>query len=291
MSTESFPQAGKTVVTMKKIGILYHPMVEATLAKAREVEDFLRTRGTPAWLCSAWDTEEARVRLNGTDLLLTVGGDGTILRAAQVAFTTGIPITGINLGRLGFMTEIDAAKAIKQLPAVLDDEGWLDERAMLQVEVCTGKTPRTFHALNDAVIARGEIVRVIRVTTEVDGAKMTTYKGDGVIVATATGSTGYAMAAGGPVLYPQSKDFMIVPVAPHLSTAHPVILPPDTLLKLTVGTVHPATVCIDGHISLTLSDGDSVTIKRSPNTIKFWRRRTAMSFFGSLEERLKGKRG
>ena len=277
---------------MKKVGILYHPKVEATLIKARELEEFLSSRNVSVWLCSAWDTDMARAQLNDTDLILTVGGDGTILRAAQAVIPAKTPITGINLGKLGFMTELDADEALEKLPALLDKEGWIDERAMLQAELtASGQAPRLFHALNDIVVARGEIARVIRVAASIDGQYLTTYKTDGVIVSTATGSTGYALAAGGPILYPPSGDFLLVPISPHLSSAYAVVLPGTAEVRLTITAVHPAILSIDGHINLPLSDGDTVTIKRSPHTTRFWRIRPKDYFYGSLEEKLKGKQG
>ncbi len=277
---------------MKKIGILYHPMVEATRVKAEELEGFLDSRGLSVWLCSAWDREKARAQLNGTDLIITIGGDGTILRAAQVVIPGTTPITGINLGKLGFMTEVSADEALEKIPTLLDEGGWIDERAMLRAELAaSGQEPRIFHALNDVVVARGEIARVIRVEATVDGQPLTTYKADGVIVATATGSTGYALAAGGPVLYPQSADFLLVPVAPHLSSNYAVVLPETAEVKLGIKAVHPATLSIDGHINLPLSSGDTVTVKHSPNTARFLRLSDRTSFYSSLEERLKGKQG
>src|SRR4030042_6160332 len=119
---------------MKKIGILYHPKVAATHRKAGELEKFLKAEGVDAWLCSAWDKEKACRLLKGTDLLLTVGGDGTILRAVQAVVPGRTPITGINLGKLGFMTECDAGEALDKLPLLLEGKGWLDERTMLRGE-------------------------------------------------------------------------------------------------------------------------------------------------------------
>jgi NAD+ kinase len=277
---------------MKKIGILYHPMVEATRLKARELEGFLNSRGISAWQCSAWDKDKARAQLNDTDLILTVGGDGTILRAAQVVIPETIPLICINLGKLGFLTEINAGEALEKLPALLENKVWIDERAMLQAEVsASGQETHLFHALNDIVVARGEIARVIRVEASIDSQHLTAYKADGVIVATATGSTGYALAAGGPVLYPQSVDFLLVPIAPHLSSAYAIILPETAELRLCITTVHPATLSIDGHINLPLSSGDTVKIKHSPNKVRFLRNRVGNSFYSSLEEKLKGKTG
>jgi NAD+ kinase len=277
---------------VKKIGILYHPKVEATRAKARELEAFIKSRGISVWVCSAWDREKAYDRLGGTDLLLTVGGDGTILRAVQVVIPGTTPITGINLGKLGFMTELDADEALEKLPSLIDAHGWIDERAMLQVEVITsGRETRIFHALNDIVVARGEIARLIRVEASVNGQHLTTYKADAVITATATGSTGYALAARGPILYPQSRDFLLVPVAPHLSSSYPLVLPETVEVVLSLNTYHAATLSVDGHINLSLSDGDKIIIRRSPHVARFLRIRPRESFYGSLEDKLKGKQG
>ncbi len=277
---------------VKKIGILYHPKVEATRKKARELETFLKKRGITVWVCSAWETEKARGSLDGTELVLTVGGDGTILRAVQVVLPGHTPVAGINLGKLGFMTEFNAEDALEKLPELIDAKGWIDERAMLRVELVTsGGEPQVFHALNDAVVARGEIARLIRVDASIDGQPLTTYRTDGVIVATATGSTGYALAARGPILYPQSRDFLLVPVAPHLSTGYPLVLPETAELKLKLNTYHAATLSVDGHINLSLSDGDSVIVRRSPHVARFLRIRPGESFYSTLEDKLKGKQG
>jgi len=277
---------------VKQIGVLYHPKVEATRTKAGELEAFLNSKGLSTWVCSAWDKDKAGKLLEGTDLLLTVGGDGTILRAVQVVIPGTTPITGINLGKLGFMTELDADEAEEKLPLFIEGEGWLDERSMLQAELVTsGKKSQVFHALNDVVVARGEIARLIRVDVSIDGQPLTTYKTDGLILATATGSTGYSLAARGPVVYPQSRDFLLVPVAPHLSAAYPMVLPESAEVTLVLNTYHPATLSVDGHINLPLKNGDRITVRRSTHSARFLRIRPRESFFSSLEDKLKGKQG
>lgn len=277
---------------MNKVGILYHPMVKAAGTKARKLREFLNSSSISAWLCSAWEPEEARARLNGTDLILSVGGDGTILRTAYVAAPAKIPVIGINLGRLGFMTELSADEALEKLPSMLAGEGWIDERAMLEAELsATDQEPsRTFHALNDVAVTRGAVARVVYIEASINGQHFTTYKADGVIVATATGSTGYSLAAGGPVLHPQSKDFLLVPVNPHLCLPYAMVLPPATNLKLHLATVHQATLNIDGHINLPLSDGSIIKVKHSSNTVRFLRIHPEDSFHSSLEQKLEGKR-
>ncbi len=280
-------------MAVKKVGILYHPMIEAAYTLAKELERFLNSSGVSVWLCSAWEEEKARVQVDDTDLVLTTGGDGTILRAAQVALLAQTPITGINLGKLGFMTELSTDEAVDRLPALLAGGGWIDERATLEAELPPNdqehESARIFYALNDVVVARGAIARVVYVEASIDGELLTTYKADGVIVATATGSTGYSLAAGGPILHPQAKEFLLLPILPHLSSAYTVVLPSMAVVKLRISTPHQAILSIDGHINLPLSSGDIVTIKRSSNRARFLRIHPETSFYSSLEQRLKGK--
>ena len=279
---------------MKRVGILYHPMIKAAHTLAKELEKFLGSKGVSVWLCSAWEGEKAKAQLDNTDLILTTGGDGTILRAAQVALPTQTPVTGINLGKLGFMTELSADEAIEKLPALLAGKGWIDERAMLEAELLpTDKEhepSRIFYALNDVVVARGAIARVVYIDASINDEQLTTYKADGVILATATGSTGYSLAAGGPVLHPQAKEFLLVPILPHLGLTYSMVLPSTTVVGLRVNTSHQATLSIDGHINLPLSSGATVTVRHSSRTARFLRIHPETSFYRALEQKLKGKK-
>ena len=277
---------------MKRVGILYHPMIEAAYTQAKKLQEFLNSNGASVWLCSAWEGEKARAQVDDTDLILSIGGDGTILRAAQVALPAQIPITGINLGKLGFMTELSAGEALDRLPALLSGEGWIDERAMVEAELSVDReyeAAQAFYALNDMVVARGAIARMVYVEASIDGESLTTYRVDGVIVATATGSTGYSLAAGGPILHPQAKEFLLTPITPHLSSTYSLVLPATAVVKLRISTAHQATLSIDGHINLPLSSGATVTVRHSSKVVRFLRIHPEVSFYGSLEQRLKGK--
>jgi NAD+ kinase len=161
---------------------------------------------------------------------------------------------------------------------------------MLEAELtATGDEPETkLLALNDVVVARGEIARIIYVEASVSGEPLTTYKADGVIVATATGSTGYSLAAGGPILHPQADEMLLVPILPHLSLNHTLVLPPAAVVKLRLSTTHKATLSIDGHISLPLASGATITVKHSPGKTRFLRLRPRASFYSSLEQKLRG---
>jgi len=278
-------------MVVHRVGILYHPMIEAAYTLAKRLQEFLGSSGVSVWLCSAWEGEKARAQVNDTDLILSIGGDGTILRAAQAVVPGLTLIAGINLGKLGFMTELSTDEVLDKLPDLLAGKGWIDERAMLEAELSLidDETPRIFYALNDVVVARGAIARIVYIEASIDGEPLTTYKGDGVIVATATGSTGYSLAAGGPILHPQAKEFLLLPILPHLSSTYPVVLPSTAVVKLRITTAHQATLSIDGHINLPLNSGAIITVKHSSNTARFLRIHPETSFYSTLEQRLKGK--
>jgi len=281
------------VSAMKKIGILYHPMKEDSRTLSSKLEEFLNSRGISVWTCSAWEGEAIRPRINGTELILTIGGDGTILRAVQAVVPEPVPITGVNLGNLGFMTELRVDEAEKKLEALLAGEGWVDERFLLEAELSQendrDNAPQKFYALNDVVLARGEMARVVYIEASINGETLTTYKADGVIVATATGSTGYALAANGPILHPRSSELLLLPITPHLSSGYTLVLPESAEIKLNLTTFHSATLSIDGHINCPISNKATVTVTHSVHTARFLRIHPETSFYGSLEQKLKGK--
>ena len=266
-------------------------MNESAEKLAKKLEKTLTKKGFSIWLCSSWDGESARTKTDGTELILSIGGDGTILRAAQAVIPGKTPLCGINLGNLGFMTELSVAETEDKLYRILDGEGWIDERSLLEAEVLPAEgSPRSiYYALNDVVIARGAIARVIYVTARIDGEPLTTYKADGIILATATGSTGYALAAGGPILPPHSKDFLLLPIIPLLSAKYCVVLPSGSKVQLSIQAIHPVTLSIDGHTNLPLNSGAVISVRRSRHKIRFLRIHPESSFYSTLEKRLKGK--
>ena len=275
---------------IRKIGILFHPKVEATISKAHEVELFLKRNGVQVWLCSAWEPRQIYSSINGTDLIVTIGGDGTILRAFHAIGDAVVPIVGINLGKLGFLAEIDADSAESELEKLLEGNSWIDERAMLSAELLPVKgKSQQFYALNDVSAGRGEILRLVKIEVSINNRSFTTYNADAVVIATATGSTGYALAAGGPILYPESKDLVIVPVAPHLSMPYPLILPGTSEISLTINTYHAASLSVDGHDNMLLHDGDKIIVKLSQRVARFLRIHPRENFFISLEGKLNGK--
>jgi NAD+ kinase len=274
-----------TSCSNKKIGILFQPKASAAGSLAQQISTMVGNMGASVWVCSAWEEDKACEQIEGSRFVICLGGDGTILRAARIASPRGIPILGINLGRVGFMTELNADDALSKVPAFMESEGWIEERAMLQAELVSKDTP-PFHALNDVVVGRGERCRLIRIKATIDGELLTTYKCDGLIVATATGSTGYSLAADGPILHPQAEEILLKPIAAHLSLSTALLLPHEATVKLEVGTTHQATLSIDGQIEVPLSDGDIIKIKRSPYLTRMLRAEWPLPFYSTLMTKL-----
>jgi NAD+ kinase len=269
----------------KKIGILFQPKAPAAVDLAKKLAKVVEKSGVTVWLCSAWEAEKACEQMNGTRFIVCLGGDGTILRAARIASPSGVPILGVNLGRLGFMTELGAEDALSRVPDFIEGHGWVEERAMLQAELVSSKAS-ALHALNDVVVGRGERCRLIRIKATINSELLTTYKCDAVILATATGSTGYALAAGGPILHPHSEEILLKPVAAHLSLSTALVLPAESEVQLEVSTTHQATLSVDGQIEVPLRDGDVVKVKRSPYVTRLLRAQWPASVYETLVQKL-----
>ena len=271
---------------MKRIGIIFNARKAASRELAHALRDRLEGLSYDCWLANSRDEPQIFDACTGTQVLVTVGGDGTILRTARVAVVLGVPILGVNMGKLGFMTEMRGADALTRVPEYLEDGVWVEERATLDVEVTRKGVPIEGWALNEVVVSRGGVARLITVHVHVDGAFLATYRADGVILATATGSTGYAMAAGGPVLEPQSHQFVLVPVSPHLSMSMPLVLGEDSRVEIEVSTGGDAIASLDGYSDHALRRGDVVKARKSEKVARFLRARKPPYFYETLAQRL-----
>lgn len=271
--------------SMKRIGILYHPRLEKAQSLANRLESLLAAQRVSLWQCSAWDEDEARPQVAGSDLILSIGGDGTILHAARIIAPVAVPILGVNLGKLGFITELNADEALSNLSSLLEGKGWIEERAMLEAQI----ENKGFLALNDVVV-RSTAVRLINIEVKIDDEMVTTYRADGILVATATGSTGYSLAAGGPILYPQSKEIVLQPISCHLGLNHALVLPPQTTVDLKIASRDTAILSLDGQVDTPLSNEQDVTVKLSPYVARFLRIHQRTYFYSSLRQKLGGER-
>jgi NAD+ kinase len=274
-------------IPVKRIGVLYHPKVKKSEQFALKLKDFFKSKGIDVWCQSSWDEEEAHSQLGDSAIVISVGGDGTILRVARIVFPHEIPIVGINFGNLGFMTELEAEGAIDGLTQMIEGKGWIDQRVMLQATVQS--TGKTYYALNVVVIGRGKHMRLINIEVRINGVPYITYRADAVIVATATGSTGYSLAANGPIIYPESGDMILKAVCPHLSMDKSLVLSPETEIKLKVLTNHEAIISMDGQVEAPLANEEEIVVGLSHNVSKFIRLRPRDTFYATLATKLKGK--
>ncbi|HYO50403.1 MAG TPA: NAD(+)/NADH kinase, partial [Chloroflexia bacterium] len=213
---------------VKRVGFIVNDTIQAAIEQADRMGRLLASSRVEVFEShsASPDAGVAWTRESGLDLIFTFGGDGTILRAARHAAPLGVPLVGINLGRVGFLTELNPSQVDERLPRFLEGNYWLEERTMLNAVLWRGSAMvDTFVALNDIVASRAALSRVVNCTLSVNGRKVTTYVADGVIVATPTGSTAYSMAAGGPILHPELRSIVVTPIAPYLTIVKSLVLP------------------------------------------------------------------
>jgi NAD+ kinase len=226
--------------------------------------------------------------LEDADLMVAMGGDGTVLRAARLAIPTNLPVLPVALGHLSFMAEVGPEELYTSLELLLSGGGWHDERALIDAALWRGgEQVLDFVALNEVVLSRSEVSRVVNVEVSIDGSLLTNYLSDGVIVATATGSTAYALAAGGPIVDPRSRSLVLVPVAAHLTNVPSMVLYSGAVVTLALRSRHHASIAIDGRGNLPLREGDEVVARRSSKVCTFLRLRPSNQFYTQLAAKLR----
>ncbi len=269
---------------MKKVGIFVHPRWAAAARLAADVRRYLEGKVAAVWEVARWEDASLSEHIPGTELLICLGGDGTMLKAARSVIPYEVPVLGVNMGRLGFLAEVRPQELIDRLQDVFAGRYRLEERTMVQAQVPTWGV--TYHALNDVVIGRARLGRPVYVDVTIDGSRLAVLRCDAVIVATATGSTAYSLSAGGPILYPEAKELVLTPVAPHLAAARPLLLAPDSVVDMAVSADEEAIVSVDGQEDRPLASGERVTVCRSPHVARFVRFSQPQEYYGRLAERL-----
>lgn len=229
--------------------------------------------------------------INPMDLVIAIGGDGTLLRAVSLSLQYDVPVLGINMGTVGFMTEIEGENAIEELDFYFNQKVRTEVRSLLEVELNFDNKPKVYKALNDIVIARGSSVSMVETITEIDGIHLATYRGDGIVVSTATGSTGYSLALGGPVIDPKSNDFYIKPIATHMSQFGGVIVNSQSICQITISSRKDAQISIDGFIEHKISDGDKISLRISETNAKFLRKNPSNHYWSTITEKLGIRKG
>jgi NAD+ kinase len=206
-----------------------------------------------------------------------------MLRAGHLCGPVGVPVLGVNLGRFGFLAEVKRGEWASVLPELVAGRFRLEDRMMIRAEHRRGEQVLgSWEVLNEAVVTRGQYVRPVTLQASVDGYVLATYVADGLIVATPTGSTAYALAAGGPILPPEMRNILIMPVAPHLSVDRAIILPEGAFVSICVHTNHEAVASLDGGASVNLLDGDEIKVEASEHTARFVRFQDPGYFYRNL---------
>jgi NAD+ kinase len=272
----------------QRVMLVYHQGISDAESIARTMAAYIRSYGSgrQAELFSQIDASYAE-NLGRCDLVIALGGDGTILRVSHVCSQKNIPVLGVNLGRLGFLAELQREDWEPGLEKVCHGQYWFEHRMMLHVtEERADRTLGEWDVLNECVVTRSGGRKMVHLETSIDGQPLTTYAADGLIAATPTGSTAYALAAGGPILPPELRAILLVPVAPHLSVERAVVLPEGAEVVIRVHTESPAVLSCDGQNHTEVEDGDRVRIRASDRSVRFVRVQGRGYFYRNITTRL-----
>lgn len=276
----------------RRIGLVQSPHRPEAASLTSVAASAARAAGASVWEAPSWDDPSVGARLPETDIVLCFGGDGTLIRGARATAAFGVPIVGVNLGRVGFLAEFSPDEMPAGWDAVLRGEFWIEERVTLHIEHRrNGEHVGTHLAVNDAIIGRGRTNRIVRLHTWVDGQYLTSFAADGLLVATPTGSTGSNLAAGGPILPPDMPALVMVPILPFVSFRNPLIFGTTSQIDVQVVLGPPvseqeAVLSIDGGYAEPVEDGDRVSFRGNDLPSRFARVRPRNYFHASLVPKL-----
>ncbi|MEW6223743.1 MAG: NAD(+)/NADH kinase [Chloroflexota bacterium] len=275
-------------MTVGRLGFAYNPTIEEASELRERAAGWCRMRGVDHWAAPAGDLDALVRQLPGTDILVVLGGDGTFLRAVQGVAIVDVPILGINLGKVGFLSKAEAHELEPMLDKLLAGDFVLRERMALAGDIMPAGRPATttFTALNDIVIARGSLARVVRLAVAIDESHLATFVADGLVVSSPTGSTGYSFSAGGPILDPGGRNLVVTPIAGYLSAIRSVVVSPLQVVRCRVLDAHEALVSIDGREDRPIEVGDVVEVRALERPIRFVEPKGALPFWDLLRTKV-----
>jgi NAD+ kinase len=251
-------------VTIRRIGFAYNPTNDAAVELRERAEGWCRMHGIDHWAAQAQDFDVLCRELASTDLLVVLGGDGTMLRAARAVIQVDVPLLGVNLGKIGFLSKVEAIELEPVLAKLVAGDYTLDPRLALEARILRAGNEQdaaTHHALNDIVVARGALARVTRLDVAIGPTHVATFIADGLVVSSPTGSTGYSFSAGGPIVAPDSRNLIVTPIAAYLSTVRSVVVGPDQVVRCRIVDATEAIVSIDGREDVPVAVGDVVEVR------------------------------
>lgn len=276
-------------MTIRRIGFAYNPTNEAAVELSARASGWCQVRGIDEWQAQSGDLERLKRELETTDALVVLGGDGTFLRAARAVAEVDVPLLGVNLGKVGFLSKAEAGELESVLANIVAGHYSIDERMVIEGRILRGGKQGADDrhiALNDIVIARGALARVCRLDVSIDDTHLATFIADGLVVSSPTGSTGYSFSAGGPILDPVSRNLVVTPIAAYLSAIRSVVVSPLQVVRCRVVDAHEALVSVDGRVDLPIAVGDVVEVHAIERPIRLIEPKGAQPFWDLLRHKV-----
>jgi NAD+ kinase len=276
-------------MTVTRIGFAYNPTIEAAVELSARAVGWCQVRNIDHWQAQSGDQEVLVRELATTDALVVLGGDGTFLRAVRAVAEVDVPILGINLGKVGFLSKAEAGELDGVLAKITEGRFTIDERMALEGRILRDGKPidaARHVALNDIVVARGSLARVCRLDVAIDDTHLATFVADGLVVASPTGSTGYSFSAGGPILDPVSRNLVVTPIAAYLSAIRSVVVSPQQTVRCTVVDAYEALVSVDGREDIPVRVGDVVEVHAVERPIRLIEPEGAQPFWDLLRHKV-----
>jgi NAD+ kinase len=276
------------VSVVRRIGFAYNPTKEDAVELSARATGWCAVHGIESWAMASGDTTALLAALPRVDVLVVLGGDGTFLRAARAVAEAQVPIVGVNLGKIGFLSKAEAHELEELLGRIVEGRFRLEARMALRGAIHGergGVARQSFIALNDVVIARGALARVVHLDVEIGPSHLATFIADGLVVASPTGSTGYSFSAGGPILDPLSRNLIVTPIAAYLSALGSVVVSPDQVVRCRVLEAHEALVSVDGREDFPVEVGDAVTVAALEHPVRFLEPEGAVPFWDLLRQK------
>jgi NAD+ kinase len=269
-------------VTIGRLGFAYNPTNEGAVELSERAAGWCRVRNIDHWASQAQDFDALVAELPKSDILVVLGGDGTFLRAARAVIEVDVPLLGINLGKVGFLSKAEASELEAVLGKLVAGEFTIDERMALEARILPAGREASgppHHALNDVVVARGALARVCRLDVAIGPSHLATFIADGLVVSSPTGSKGDSFSAGGPVVDPLSRNLIVTPIAGYLSAIRSVVVGPEQIVRCRVVDAHEALVSIDGREDLPIAVGDVVEVRALERPIRLVEPKGAQPFW------------
>ena len=276
-------------MTTTRIGFAYNPTSEAAIELRERAAGWCRVHGVDQWACPAGDFDGLVEALSATDIVVVLGGDGTFLRAARAVARVDVPILGVNLGKVGFLSKVEAGELEVILAQLAAGQYQLAERMTLEAQIMpAGRVADGFihTAFNDVVIARGALARVCRLNVAIGNSHLATFIADGLVVASPTGSTGYSFSAGGPIVDPLSRNLVVTPIAGYLSAIRSVVVGPEQVVSCRVVDANEALVSVDGREDLPIEVGDTVEVRAADRPIRLVEPRGSQPFWDLVRHKV-----